>query len=183
MKAIVKKNYNPEVPNEFAGFTTHGKECKAPNKYWFSCEHSPIRMFRYVIQLLDVKTFVSVHLVRHGKFAEHAVMSKRDDLRPDKDEKVDRNTPVNHMIETNAQELINISRKRLCYKSSKETVATWKKVCNQVKEVEPQLYPYLVPECAYRNGICPEPRMCNVGIVDVMKAYDDYPMLPKNRSK
>jgi hypothetical protein len=181
MEVKVKKNYFDNVPNEFAATTTHGKVCKAKPSYWFKCEHSPVRMYRYFISFEAIKLFVSTHIIRHGKFAEHAAMTMRDDLRPEEAVDNGRETLVNHCVETNAQEMINISKKRLCYKSHKETVAAWTKVCNQIKKVEPELYPYLVPECVYRNSICPEYTECDVGLDNVMKAYDSYPMLPKNR--
>lgn len=181
MKVKVTKNYDEYMPNKFAAATTHGREVKASRKYWFICEHSPIRLYRYFIELTGLKSFISTHLVRHGVFANHAVTSKRDDLRPDPNEVVGRNTPVTHIIETNAQELIAISRKRLCYKSHKNTVAAWKHVTKEIKKVEPALFNFLVPECVYRNGICPEYSECKPGLNNVMKAYDDYPLLPKNR--
>lgn len=182
MKVTVEKNYNGKFPNDFAAATTHGREVKAPNKYWFACEHSPVRLFRYLIRFDGLKSFISTHLVRHGVFANHAVTSKRDDLRPDPTEQVGRDTPVTHIIETNAAELIFISRRRLCYKSHKNTIAAWKLATKAIKQTEPELYPYLVPECVYRNGICPEYMVCKPGLNNVMKAYDYYPMLPKNRT-
>jgi hypothetical protein len=178
MKITAKKAYHPDHPNEFAAATTHGKEVKASPKYWFRCEHSPIRLFRYLIRYDSIKLFISTHLVRHGKFAEHACMTMRDDLRPEHVEDKGRETLVNHIIETNAQELIAISRKRLCYKSHRETVATWTKTCNAIKEVEPDLHTFLVPECVYRNGICPEHKECDVGLNNVMRAYVTYPLMP-----
>lgn len=181
MEVFVKKNYFDDVPNEFAAATTHGREVKAKPSYWFKCEHSPIRMFRYLIKYEGIKLFISTHIIRHGKFAEHAAMTLRDDLRPEDVQDKGRETLVNHCVETNAQELINISRKRLCYKSHRETVAVWTKTCNAIKEVEPSLYPFLVPECVYRNGICPEYTECHVGLDNVMRAYKDYPLLPENR--
>ena len=181
MKVEIIKNYNKDMPNEFAAATTHGRKVKAPNEYWFRCEHSPIRLFRYFIKLNALKSFISTHLVRHGVFANHAVTSKRDDLRPNPEEVIGRNTPVTHIIETNAAELIFISRRRLCYKSHKETVGAWKHVTKEIKRHEPTLFPYLVPECVYRNGICPERTECTPGLDNVMKAYKDYPLLPKNK--
>lgn len=181
MKIEVIKNYHPELPNEFAAATTHGREVKAPIGYWLRCEHSPLRLFRYFIRVTGLKSFVSVHFVRHGVFANHAVTSKRDDLRPDPNEQIGRDTPVTHVIETNAQELIAISRKRLCYKSHRDTVAAWSRICKAIKKVEPDLYPYLVPECVYRNGICPEYMECKPGLISVMAAHTDYPMLSINR--
>lgn len=179
MKINIEKNYDDKLPNRFAAATTHGRDVRASKRYWFACEHSPIRLYRYFIEIIGLKSFISTHLVRHGVFANHAVTSKRDDLRPDPNEVIGRNTPVTHVVETNAQELITISRKRLCYKSHKETVGAWKKVTKAIKKVEPELFPFLVPECVFRNGICPEYTECKPGLKKVTEAYKDYPMRPK----
>jgi len=37
MKVEITKNYKEDLPNEFAAATTHGREVKAPPKYWFGC--------------------------------------------------------------------------------------------------------------------------------------------------
>lgn len=167
------------LANRAGEMTTHGREIKASDKMWFETEHSPIRAIQYWIEMEGIESFVSTHTVRHKIGTEHFVMSKRDDLRPDKDEVVDRNSLVNHGMLVNAGALIFIARRRLCYKSHKRTVAMMKKIASKI----PELKPYLVPECVYRNGICPELSECNPSLEAVMKAYDDYPMLPKNRVK
>ena len=177
MKIKVAKNYTGEIPNLAASYTAHGGKVKAPKKYWFRNEHSPARLFRYVIELYDIPTFVSVHLVRHGIFANHFVASNRDDLYIDPSKTITRDTPLQHLIETNAVALIAISRKRLCYKSHRRTVAVWLRVVRVFKTVEPDLHPFLVPECVYRNGICPEATECKPTLKGVMKAYKHYPLL------
>ena len=186
-KIAVTKNYRSDLPNHFASATVDKQEVKAPKIYWFYTEHSPMRLFRYFIEITGLKSFISVHLVRHGVFASHAVTSNREDLREkrgaDASTTIDRNSPVVHMIETNAQELVAISRKRLCYKSHKETTGLWKKVCKEIQRVEPDLYPYLVPECVYRGHICPEKQICKPGLENVVSAYPDYPLNPLARTK
>lgn len=157
--------------------TTHGRKINASYKMWVKSEHSPIRGLIYWVELLGIPSFVSVHLVRHKQGVEHFVQSKRDDLRPDKDEVVTRNTPVNHGMLINAQSIITISKKRLCYKASSKTVSTWRRLVKALYKNEPELASYCVPECVYRNGICPEFKECKPGLTKVMKAYKHYPLM------
>jgi hypothetical protein len=119
----------------------------------------------------DLPTFVSVHFVRHKIGVEHFVKTMRDDLYVDPDFVADRNTPVNHGMLINLQALIQMCRKRLCYKAHKKAVAAMRKIVKAVLEIDPELRPFLVPECAYRNGYCPELRECHVGLPKVMEAY------------
>ena len=133
------------------------------------CEHSPIRTQLYWIELLKVPTFVSVHLVRHKIGVEHFVQSNRDDRGGS--DTVDRKTPVNHGMLVNAQALLNISRKRLCLNSHRTTVAWWMRVRRAMLSIDPVMSGGMVPECVYRNGVCPELRMCKAGVDKVCAAY------------
>jgi thymidylate synthase ThyX len=59
-----------------------------------------------------------------------------------------------------AEELINISRLRLCTCASKETREVWQAVKEKVAEVDPDLAPFMVRTCVFRGGICPELKSC-----------------------
>jgi hypothetical protein len=137
----------------------------------YRCEHSPIRTIIFWIEIHGLPTATSVHLVRHKFGVEHFVESNRDDRGGPGDDRVDRNTPVNHGLFVNAQELIFISRRRLCYHSHPKTVGVWARVKRAIRAVDPDLADFMVPECVYRNGICPEMRECKPGLAKVMKAY------------
>jgi hypothetical protein len=152
----------------------HGSADKMTVDRMARCEHSPLRTQIYRIDIDQVKTKVSVHLVRHKIGVEHFVLSNRDDRGGAGDDEITRNTPVDHGMLINAQELIQMSRKRLCYNSHKETVATMMRIKSAVGMVEPELTPYMVPECVYRNGLCPELRMCRPGVDAVMECYAGY---------
>ena len=84
---------------------------------------------------------------------------------------VDRETPVNHGMLINAQALIQISRKRLCLKAHRKTVAVWTKLRKAIREIDPDLANHMVPECVYRNGFCPELRPCAPGVEKVVAVY------------
>lgn len=154
-----------------AQMTTHGQPINAPLKAWYRTEHSPVRARMFWVELLQIPTFVSVHLVRHKIGVEHYVQSMRPDRGGAGDTVTNRLTPVNHGLLINAQALIQISRKRLCYAASAKTVGVWARLRKAMKEVDPALAAYMVPECAYRNGICPEFKECGPGVEKVVTVY------------
>ena len=135
------------------------------------CEHSPVRLITFWIELLQIPTFVSVHLSRHKIGVEHFVESNRDDRGGAGDQCVNRTTPVNHGLYVNAPALIAMSRKRLCYNSHRTTVAIWTKLRKAMRKTSPEMSSAMVPECVYRNGFCPELRECRPGLENVLKAY------------
>ena len=124
----------------------------------YRCEHSPIRTQIFWVEMSDIPSFVSVHFVRHKIGVEHFVQSMRDDMRGEGTE--DRYTPVHHAMLANAHALINMARKRLCYKAHRETVSAMEAVKAAVDGCDPELAKYMTPECVYRGGICHELRPC-----------------------
>jgi len=141
---------------------TIDKDSKATLDSIYDCEHSPIRTQMFWIEMKNIPSFVSVHLVRHKFGVEHFVKSLREDRCGKGNEVETRNSPVNHGMLINAQALINMARKRLCSKASKETRAVMTMIKEKVQEVDPVLAKYLVPECIYRGGVCHEPKSCGV---------------------
>ena len=74
----------------------------------------------------------------------------------------------------NAQTLINISRKRLCHCASKETREAWVAVKEAIKEFDPIMASFMVPNCIYR-GRCPEMNTCGYYKTDKFKKeLDEY---------
>lgn len=136
-----------------------------PDSKWKSMilrsEHSPIRELIYKWKWLGLKSWVSVHFVRHHIGIEHFVKTQRSDRQKDTQYNRD-NLPqgalVNHKCVANAQEIINISKKRLCFQASPETRTAWMLFLDSLDE--PELVKLCVPTCIYRNGICPEPKPC-----------------------
>lgn len=138
----------------------------------YQCEHSPARTQKFWIELNGIETFVSVHLVRHKFGVEHFVESNRDDRGGTGKE--DRYTPVNHGMDINAQAVMAMSHKRLCYASHKRTVSAWMKLKKAMKKVDPALSAVMVPICV-QYGYCPELRECAPGLLNVLRAYKDAP--------
>lgn len=159
MKIVVKKLTDVELMRRACEMTTHGdgKKSKMTLAKIYDCEHSPIRTQQFWIELLGIPSFVSVHLVRHGIGIVSFVSTNRDDRGGS--DKVDRMTPVNHGMIINAQSLINMARKRLCFKAHKETREVMEALRAEIEKVDPDLARFMVPECAYRKD-CHEPKSC-----------------------
>jgi hypothetical protein len=143
------------------------------------CEHSPIRLLNFTIQLYDIPSWVSVHLVRHKIGVEHFVQSQRSDRTGICRDKLPQDTPVNHRLALNAQALINISRKRLCYKAATETRAVWDSVIFCIIPVEPELAECCVPNCVYQGGCveyAPCKKISNGTLSSMMYAHRRIPL-------
>lgn len=182
MKVTVKRIGDDELFRRACEMTLRpGQTSKVSFDKMLQCEHSPVRVRTYWIEMHDIPTFVSVHLVRHKTGVEHFVQSNRDDRGGAGDDKVTRNTPVNHGMFLNAATLMGISRKRLCFNSHKKTVAVWNMVRKSLRDVDPDVVNHLVPECVVR-GYCPELRPCAPGPQKVIAAYkDSVPCRLRNR--
>ncbi|HAR39459.1 MAG TPA: hypothetical protein DCS09_13300 [Porphyromonadaceae bacterium] len=123
----------------------------------YNWEHSITRSQIFSIQLTDVLSFVSTHLVRHVTTVPF-VMSKREDRGGTGEE--NRYTLVNHRFIANAEALLNMARRRLCYQASPETREAMIAIKEAVRLVDPDLAYYMVSNCIYRGMICPEPKPC-----------------------
>ena len=136
---------------------------KYPDDKWkksiLLAEHSPIRRIRFSWKWINLKSWVSVHFVRHWLGVLHYVSTQRTDRTGVSRDTLPQNSMVEHECEANAQALINISRKRLCSQASKETRDAWEQVKEEVKKYDPILASVMVRECVYR-GFCPEMKPC-----------------------
>ena len=170
----------PEVKG--AARTTIGKDGNGlpPDDAWkkniLLAEHSPIRLIRFRWKWQSLKSWVSVHFVRHKIGIEHWVTTQRSDRTGVDRDSSPQDAPVSHMCEANAQALINTSRKRLCTQASPETRKAWQEVKDKLQEIDPVLASVMVPECIYR-GFCPEMKCC--GYVNTPKYQEE---LQKYRS-
>lgn len=122
-------------------------------------EHSPIRLLEIDWSWKDIPSWVSVHWTRHKH--EKFVSTQRDDR---KDHTISRSdmpqgTPVDMDNYANAQQLIDIFRKRLCFQASPETRALAEDFKMALHKECPELSDALVANCVYRCG-CPEFKTC-----------------------
>ena len=137
-------------------------------------EHSPIRRIRFGWKWIDLKSWISVHFVRHKHGIEHWVTTQRTDRTGVDRDASRQDAKVSHECEANAQALIFISRRRLCSQASKETREAWKEVREVVRKEDPILASVMVPECIYR-GFCPEFKSCGyVNTEAYQKALENY---------
>lgn len=155
---------------------------KEPSSDWkrkmLLAEHSPIRLIKVSYLWQGMKSWISVHFVRHKFGIEHFVSTQRSDRTNIDRDKSPQDTPVNHAFEANAQAIINISRKRLCIQAHKETRGKWIEFLDdEVKVSEPELYSVCVRECIYR-GFCPEMKCC--GYVETKDFKEDLNKYRKN---
>lgn len=123
-------------------------------------EHSPLRELEFDIKMYGIPYWVSNHFVRHVH-AQPFVSTSRSDITGSKVSRHEmrQDDLVNLQLSLNAQEIINISKLRLCNKASKETREVWYKVIDELVQIEPYLASACVPQCVYR-GFCPEPKSC-----------------------
>lgn len=153
-----------------------GFEAKCTLDQLYRWEHSPSRTQMFWINMIEIPTFVSVHFVRHAAVGQqHFVMSNRADRGGAGDEEVNRLSPVNHRMLLNAQHLIDMSRRRLCYKASKETWEIMHDIRSEISRIDFDLCMYMVPNCVYRGGYCSEPKPCgeyNVKVYNPRKIWN-----------
>lgn len=132
-------------------------------------EHSPIRKIKFSWKWTGLKSWVSVHFVRHKIGIEHWVRTQRTDRTGVNRDELPQGSLVEHECEADAQALINISRKRLCNQASPETREAWKEVIEELRLRDPVLASVCVPECVYR-GTCVEMHSCGYADTDAFKA-------------
>ena len=142
MKIEIRRITNWSEALSSARFTQRkGPISGEPSIKWkkklIKAEHSPLRCVLFNIDMYDVPYRTSVHFVRHVHAQPFGSTS-----RPDVDEKMPprseqkKDDPVNLRLFLNAEEIINISRKRLCNKAETETVLVWKEVLNKLVKIE-----------------------------------------------
>jgi hypothetical protein len=129
-------------------------------------EHSPIRALTFLVQCEGIPYYVQNHLVRHKLGVEWFVGTSREDRTGVKREERRQTDPVNLSFLINAQALIFIGRKRLCFHASPETRKFTHLLKKAIKLVDPHVAKVMVPDCLYRNG-CHE--LINCGYYDKVK--------------
>ena len=147
-----------------AALNTVGKELVGEmtpimfHKYLIA-EHSPIRSLILRVTFYDMNYYTSVHFARHVH-AVHYVSTGRPD-RTKKERTVD--DTVTHMMDINCQALIDMARKRLCYKCSEDTRLWMEELKRQLIKSPDSFYSnlgrVLTPNGLYR-GFCPEFKTC-----------------------
>lgn len=131
MQIKAEKLTDVSLLRKACGFTI-GKKSNAALSSMYEAEHSPIRTQMFWVEMYDIPSFVSTHLVRHKVGVEHFVTSNREDRGGNGN--ADRMTPVNHAMFINAQSLITMSHKRLCGKAHALTRAVMYGIRNAIAD-------------------------------------------------
>lgn len=147
-------------------------------------EHSPIRCLGVDWTWEDIPYWVSTELSRHKH--EKFISSQRDDRNNNEilRGKKPQDSPVTHDAYANAQNLIDMMRKRLCFMATKEAREAAENLKYELHNYEPQLANVLMPNCLYRAG-CPEFETCgfwkkfkekhpDVDMTDIKERYRAY---------
>ncbi len=178
-----------------ACMTTVGKEAgKEPGQDWkrklLLCEHSPIRRSEISILFEEIPYYVSTHFVRHHVGLEKFISTSRSDRTGINRDERPQTEMVRMELDANIQALINISQKRLCLCSDKETVKYWKAFLEVLKEYDEDVYWACVPQCIRYAG-CPEKfsdckyfenfakNLTKEELIDMNTRYDAYQKVRK----
>jgi hypothetical protein len=154
-------------------------------------EHSSDRSVKYRVYVEDIPYFAHTHIIRHHVGFEPYVYSQRDDLglyeTSDRD-KLPQDTPINFMFDANAQALVTIARKRLCYKSHRFA----QKVFEQLRvalvysgdDYDRVLGNLLMRPCSWWAGYCAEPSPCGriIGAKRLVDIHRSALSLPETRN-
>lgn len=123
------------------------------------CRHSPIRTLMFTIEMI-IPYYVSVHFVRHKIGCEHYVQSQRNDRQSNYDRNsAPQNAMVCHIMEINAESLLNMSNRRLCGMADATTRYVMTLICKEVEKTNPEFIGHMKPMCEYQH-ICPEFKSC-----------------------
>lgn len=141
-------------------------------------EHSSHRAVKYRIYVEDIPFYTHVHLVRHHVGVEPHVYSQRDDdgcqMQTDRDLQP-QGTLINMFMDANVQAIINMARKRLCYKAHRTAQEFMHKLkmalLYEGDEYDCVLSKLLMTPCSWFPGICPEPEPCG-RVVGVKRLAD-----------
>ena len=148
---------------------------KLPTEEWKNklilSEHSPNRTLWFGIKM-TIPYYVSVHFSRHFNGATHFVQTQRNDRQEKYDRtKAPQDAMVSHIMYVNAQELMYISRRRLCTQADPFTRAVMAEVVRIVEEQCPEFIGAFEPMCSYRGGRCTEFNPCGINKQYAEKYY------------
>jgi hypothetical protein len=127
--------------------------------------HSPLRTMLYRIYVKDVKSWVTVHYVRHHIGVQFYVKSQRTDREGSKGDrnKDPQDTLIDMMFDINANALLTMAQARLCTKAAPETQEVMKSIrhdfLNHSCEYDNILGMAMRPPCKWYEK-CFEPQPC-----------------------
>lgn len=162
----IKNHCRTTVNKEF----TENEPSKSFKEKLLISEHSPIRLLEIDWTWDKIPYWVSTEWSRH-KF-EKFISTQRDDRTKANIPrgKKPQDSLVNFDGYANAQNLIDVFRKRLCYQATNEARGLAEDLKKELYLEEQELSNVLVPNCIYRAG-CPEFTTCGFWERQKEKAY------------
>ena len=135
-------------------------------------QHSPIRELRFAVSMKNIPTYVAQQYSRHRISIEGSTDFLAEDVNPHdcehyvRTQRTDRtgherpgqDAPVNYDFTTNAQGLIDMSKKRLCAAADPMARNIWKILKSEVALIEPVLAELMAQPCVW-YGFCNELRV------------------------
>ena len=158
---------------------TMGKHSeKLPDEAWkikiLKSEHSPIRSLQYIWEWENLPYYIAMHFRTHNIGILHFISTQRNDRQEQYDRrKAPQDSPVTHKCVANAQAIINISKVRMCHKSTKETRDAWILFLEELFKYSYELAQLCAANCIYRNGICPEFESCGYNKTAIYKKQQE----------
>ena len=140
------------------------KPVNMPDSVWkhkiLEARHSPIRYLMYSFLIEGIPSYTATHFARHIHAQPYISTLRNDRQRFTDGDAAPRNTPVNMILDVNAEELMVMANKRLCRLASEKTRAVMREMCMEALVATPELCGLLVPMCKYHGGVCHEMQPC-----------------------
>lgn len=138
-----------------------------PNSEWkrsiLEARHSPIRCLPFSFYLEGIPSYLATHFARHHVGVEKYIKTQRNDRQQDFDRRAARqDTPVDMILDLNAESLQVLANKRLCGQADAETRKVMQQICNAAIEKCPEIESMLVPICIWQGGVCHEMKCCGL---------------------
>lgn len=168
MKVSVRKLTTINEVKEFitASLNDHKESTIKGLRKLYLSEHSPMYTQIFIVKLEGIPSYVSTHFRTHKKnFIAETVTTNRSDRGGS--DTAGRMTPVDMIIYCNAKTLVDMSLKRLCSNADSIARKLMGMIKDEIKDIDPDLYEFMVPQCLYRCGLCQEWKCC--GYVNTSK--------------
>lgn len=134
--------------------------------------HSPIRLIEFHIKVTGVKSWITVHNVRHKIGIEHWVSTQRSDRTGKNRDELPQGSLVDYEFCVNLDELMFICQRRFCKQADKETIEFWNNIIQfllsdkYASEILNPIKDLFVPMCVRCGGNCPEMKSCGFNITE-----------------
>ena len=137
-----------------------------PDSAWISgmleARHSPIRYARYSFEFSGIPSNTATHFARHVHAQPYVSTLRTDRVKEIDGDQAPRCTPVDMILDVNAEELMVMANKRLCLQAAEITSEIMRGMVKLASTATPEIAPFLVPMCSYHGGVCHELNGCGL---------------------